>query len=335
MSYRQLTLDERYQIQFLVRHFSIARIARIMGRHRSTIARELARNSDENASQPYLARRAQKSAGQRRIEKGAACRKIQGALQELVELKLRLSWSPEQISGRLRRESSLTVSHETIYQHIMRDRSGLRYCLRFGGYKHHRFKQRRPGAGTNERKRGLDQRPIGANQRLELGHWERDLVVGADGGHACLLTLVDRRSRFTLVRRVESRSPIEVGAKTWAALRPYFYLNRSMTNDNGVEFEQYESLERRMGINVYFTQPSSPWQRGTVENTNGLLRQYVRKGSNFDALPVSVGKWLEDTLNFRPRKVLGFRTPYEVFNKEKLRLMNSQSQLGLEFSALT
>lgn len=338
MSYQQLTLDERYQIQALLKlKCSPADIARRLGRHRSTICRELLRNRAEwqGAANPYLAERAQRKTHERRVAKGAAQRKLQGELKELVEQKLRLSWSPEQISGRLRLERRMTLSHETIYQHVLRDsrqRGFLRYCLRFGGYKHHRFKKSKVGERTRARKNWIDQRPAAANKRRQLGHWERDCVLGTRGTSA-LLTVVDRKSRYTRIRHVRKLNTEHVAAATLAALRPHAAVSKTMTNDNGVEFQRDELLQQQLGIPIYFCEPSSPWQRGTIENTNGLIRQYVPKATNLDLLEQWVPNALEETINFRPRKVLGFRTPHEIFFSERVRLTTEPlMRLGLEFS---
>jgi len=181
MMHRQLTLEERYHIEVcFTEGLSQAEIARRLKRSASTISRELRRNEDP-VTKRYAAARAQKQASQRRVDKGERSRKIQGALQVLIEQKLKLSWSPEQISGRLQLEAGVSISHETIYQHVLRDtehRGWLRYCLRFGGYKHHRFKKSRMAARTHGRKRWLEQRPVEANERSEIGHWERDCIVG-------------------------------------------------------------------------------------------------------------------------------------------------------------
>jgi IS30 family transposase len=336
MSYRQLTLDERYQIQTWVRMgMSNAAIGRWLGRHPSTISRERHRNSDTSCVQPYTAARAHRRTRGRRVAKGIASRKVQGELQELVEQKLRLGWSPEQISGRLWLESKLAVSHETIYQHVIRDTQQqgiLRYCLRFGGYKQHRMKKSKHGARTRQRKNWIHERPATANRRAEVGHWERDCVLGKRG-EAALLTLVDRRSRYTLIRRVAKVDVEHVAAATVEALRPHRDLTRTMTNDNGTEFQRDESLQKQLGVPIYFTEPSSPWQRGSIENLNGLVRQYVPKQSDIGAFPDWTPRALEETLNFRPRKVLGFRTPHEVFYMASTALTGTEAmRLGLEFS---
>ena len=337
MSYQQLTLDERYQIQTLLKlKYSHSEIGRHLGRHRSTICRELRRNSDRTCVRPYLAKRAQRLAHGRRVAKGEASRKIRGHLKRLVEQKLRLSWSPEQISGRLRLERGIRISHETIYQHILRDtrqRGFLRYCLRFGGYKHHRFKKSKRAERTRLRKNWLDERPEAANERRELGHWERDCVLGKRGG-AALLTIIDRRARFTRIRRVAKVNAAEVAAATISALRPHRDLTKTVTNDNGVEFQKDDSLQKKLRVPIYFTAPSAPWQRGSVENANGLIRQYVPKGTDIRSLPDFATEALEETLNFRPRKILGFKTPHEVFFNQSVRLTGKALlRFGLEFSA--
>lgn len=338
MSHRQLTLEERYHIQaYLKAGDTQAMIAQRLSRSQSTISRELKRNSDPGCTVPYLAQRAGRRAAQRRIAKGESSRKIQGPLQALVEGKLQLGWSPEQISGRLRLELDIRLSHETIYQHVLQDsrkRGHLRYCLRFGGYKHHRFKKSRMAERTKARKNWLDERPVAANERTEIGHWERDCVLGAKGEGA-LLTIVDRKTRYTRIRRVSRVNENEVAEATIAALEPHRRVTKSVTNDNGVEFQRDESLQRKLGVPIFFTDPSSPWQRGSVENLNGLVRQYVPKGSAIGSLPAWTPQALEETLNFRPRKVLGFRTPHEQFYEETVRLMAGQSRmrLGLEFSS--
>jgi transposase, IS30 family len=340
MSYRQLTLDERYQISALrLRNFSPAEIARMLGRSRSTITRELRRNEvelqrDDGPAIRYQPIEADQRTRKRRVAKGIAARKIQGELREIVESKLRQAWSPEQISGRLRHEFARQVSTETIYQHVIRDaaeRDGtLRYCLRFGGYKQHRLRKSKRGP-RNARKRHIDDRPDAANERRELGNWERDCVLGTRGGSA-LLTMVDRKSRFSRVRHVAKVAVEHVAKATVDALRRLELA--TITNDNGNEFERALELEKTLGVRIYFCDPSSPWQRGSIENFNGLLRQFVPKHTNIDKLPSWAASTLEDTLNHRPRKTLGFHTPHEVFFNTRMKLMSPSVRFGLEFSDL-
>lgn len=341
MSYRQLTLDERYQIQALSKHgMRAGAIARQLGRHRATITRELARNSiyNEERARYYHADAAQRKTAQRRAQKGRSERKIQGELQELVEQKLRLAWSPEQVSGRLWREKRVHLSHETIYQHVIRDsrenQGMLRYCLRFGGYKHHRLRKSTHGERTQQRKLHIDDRPAAANERREVGHWERDCIVGTPGG-AALLTMVDRKSRYSRIRRVERLNSDEVADATLDALAGHRRVTKSLTNDNGQEFGRDALLSERLQRPIYFCTPSQPWERGSIENTNGLIRQFVPKRTAIEKLPRGVLAALEDTLNNRPRKTLGFRTPHEVFHDKETELMSGPLlRLGLEFSRL-
>jgi transposase, IS30 family len=348
-TYRQLSLDERYQIQAGVRlKQSAPEIAKALGRSPSTIYRELARNADPMfasdlvrrtlppASSKYNAQRAQGRATKRRVVKGEAQRKIVGELQTMVEMKLRLGWSPEQICGRLRDELDITLSHETIYQHILRDSKQLgfyRYCLRFGGYKHHRFKKSKMAERTRQRKNRIEDRPVEANQRTELGHWERDLLLGKRSG-SCLLTIEDRKSRYIRLRHIR-RPDVEVVADATMEALDGLPL-KTITNDNGIEFQRDESMQKRTGVKIYFCNPHSPYERGSVENTNGLIRQYFGKSYDFDSLPPWAPSAVEETLNFRPRKVLGFKTPHEVFNGTSIQLIKDPAMhFGLEFSRRT
>jgi len=339
--YEQLSLEERYQIYVGKKSgWSQAAIARFMARDPSTISREVRRNQYPHdvlgQGAHYRPQHAQTMALQRRIDKGRTARLIQGELKTLVEKKLCLGWSPEQITGRLWDELRISVSHETVYQHVLRDthenNGPLRYCLRFGGYQQHRFKKSKVGQRTRERKNWLDDRPAAANDRSELGHWERDCIVGKRDG-AVLLTMVDRRSRLIMVRHVERLDAKHVATATVDALKTQPGA-KTLTNDNGAEFGRDEALQKRINLPIYFCDPSSPWQRGSVENVNGLIRQYVAKGSSLDNLDSRVPRALEETLNFRPRKTLGYRTPYEVHFNQRVNLMSGPLlRLGLEFSS--
>jgi IS30 family transposase len=337
VSYQQLTLEERYQIYTLRKqHFSYAEIAREVGRHRTTIARELNRNVgvERSMCSGYMPTVANKLARQRRILSGALRWKIRGDLKQVIEEKLMQSWSPEQISGRMLRERGFTISAETIYQHVIRDdRTGglLRYGQRQGRQRHPRLTKLQTADRARARLRHIDNRPAAANDRTELGHWERDCIVGTRGKSA-LLVAVDRKSRFTKISRVDATTVKAVARETLRMLDGLPV--ESVTNDNGTEFNRATALEMKLGARVYVCDPSSPWQRGTIENTNGLIRQYVPKRTNFDDIRPSAATAIEETLNHRPRKVLGYRTPYEAFFDEESILMTKRKQLhfGLEFA---
>jgi transposase, IS30 family len=345
MARGQLTLDERYQISsMLQQRKSRAEIARCIDRDRSTITRELERNSivrvqDGQRIVYYDPKQAQFRAHERRVVKGAATRKIQDALRELVDGKLQLGWSPQQISARLRAEGLAAVSHETIYQHVIRNshehRGWLRHTLRFSGYKHRRLRKSKHAQRTRALRKHIDGRPAAANERSELGHWERDCVVSGKHGRKALLTIVDRKSRFACIALVEHNVDA-VASATVAALAEHADVTKTITNDNGSEFHRSSDLEDALGLPVYFCDPSSPWQRGSVENLNGLVRQYVPKGMNLDELPAWFPAALADTLNHRPRKVLGWKTPFEVWTGQSVKLMSGPLlRVGLEFTSAT
>lgn len=336
MGYKHLTQEDRYQIAALFSNgVCKAAIARTIGCHRSTIGRELRRNGALRVKGWfYTAARAQERTRQRRKDKGNASRKIQGELKELIELKLQLGWSPEQISGRLKLEQGRSLSHETIYQHVLRDcheaNGTMRYLLRFGGYKYRRFRKSRWARTT---KRCHKNRPTSALNRSRRGHWERDLML-TTRGDSCLLAVVDRHSRYSVFEWISGNTEEETRNATVRALEPFAALTRTITNDNGSEFKNPLALEHRLNKPVYYTDPSSPWQRGTVENTIGLARQYIPKGHNIPKKYRWVTQAIQDTLNFRPKKILGYRTPHEKFFQEKVKLLEgSLLQLGLKSSS--
>jgi IS30 family transposase len=336
VKYQQLTLEERYQIHALRKqHFSCADIGRKLSRHSTTISRELSRNGHSyGVVLEYTPNAAQKKARDRRIAAGKLRWKIADTLKQMVEDKIRQSWSPEQISARLSLEGRTTVSAETIYQHIMRDDAAggmLRYALRKRRRRHGRLTKTASAERARGRLRHIEHRPAEANKRSTPGHWERDCIVG-ERGKSALLVAVDRNSRLTRISRVSNTTADEVARHTLRMLDGLPV--KSITNDNGSEFAGATALERRIRAPIFFCDPSSPWQRGTVENTNGLVRQYVPKKMNIDELPSSFVTALEETLNHRPRKVLGYRTPYEVFFDEESSLMTNGPKLhfGLEFA---
>jgi len=329
--YHQLTREQRYQLEALLanRHRqSVA--ARLLGIDSSTLSRELARNSYVvDGVRRYHAREAQRRADQRRIDKGAASRKIRGSLQQLVETKLRIGWSPEQICGRLKSERGVRLSHETVYRHVIRDANDLgtlRYALRHGGYGYRRLRKTRyVRLPRSPRRRSISDRPAQVEQRRQIGHWERDLIHSKQTGPS-ILVMTERASRFTLLRWLDGVTMHGVADSTAAALEPFAVA--SMTNDNGSEFNSPDALEKRLDAPIYFTDPGAPWQRGTVENTNGLLRQYFRKRFRFAKGHSWLAPAMQHTLNTRPRKCLGYRTPHEVFFNQKLTLF---SRLWLHF----
>lgn len=312
-----LTQHQRIELSLLTRlGYSQRDAALVLGVSPSTVCRELARNKKPNGK--YHARVARLLTKARRLSANQRLRKLLGNtnLEQIVEAKLRLHWSPEQIAGRLRREGvALRVCAQTIYDWVYGFRSDLRQYLRSRkqGYRRTRAntlrKQQREALLA---KRRIDRRPAGVAGRTTYGHWEGDTVVSRQN-LARLGTLVERKSgylRAFLLPNGESNGFASYGA---AALQgvPSRYL-KTMTLDNGTEMQGYELLERLTRLRVFFAYPYHSWERGTNENTNGLLRQYFPKGSS-----LAVGQDRLDQavhlLNTRPRKRLGYRTPAEVF----------------------
>ena len=315
-SYHQLTQAQRYQISALrsLGH-TYQEIALVVRVHKSTISREIARNVSYRGYRPL---RAHVRALKRRRK---PVYRISATLWLQVEDLLKQEWSPEQISGRLKRESGVQVSHEWIYQHVFKDKRG-------GGilYKHLRcLRKRRKRVGTYDRRgklpntQSIDLRPAIVEQRRRLGDWEVDTILGKRKGQA-MVTLTERKSRFTLVSLVERQSSAEVRSQICRLLLPYKSLAHTITSDHGKEFAEHEQIAKTLDLSFYFAHPYSAWERGTNENTNGLLRQYFPKYSSFQDITEIHLETVMEKLNHRPRKTLGFRTPFEVFFNKSVAL---------------
>lgn len=308
----QLTAEERERLCLLqAQKKSQAEIARCLARSRSTISRELQRNQTEGG---YSAVAAQRLAQARRRQRALTPKMERDDTNEYVRHGLTQYWSPEQIAGRLGRDfpdqPQRHLSHQTIYTWI--DRSPCRE--HWQGFLRHRGRKR-----VEPEKRGrivgpvaIGDRPAVINQRRRYGDWEGDTVVsrGRRGG---VLTLVERRSRYTLLRKVRDlKAPTINSAAQQSMADVPDSLRRTMTFDNGKEFAGHESLAERLGLDIYFADPYAAWQRGTVENTNGLLRQFHPKGTDFTTVRPSTLAQDQNFLNNRPRKCLDYRTPAEV-----------------------
>jgi IS30 family transposase len=309
VTYTQITSVERHAIAALKQAgHSIPRIAEILGRHRTTIWRELAKNrrfdgcySPDRADQRVRTRRSVS----RRNEQFTAVDK------EFVRCLLEQKWSPEQIAGTLREAGLLRISHETIYRWVWGDKHA-------GGTLHTHLRQspkrRRKGYGAYDSrgrlagKRHISERPYEAEERLEPGHWEADTVMGK-GSKSCILTMVDRVTGYTLIGKLASRTKADFNRRMRELLRRTELPVKTITADNGTEFHGYEELEREFPIEFYFATPYHSWERGTNENTNGLIRQYLPKRLNMRTLSQATCDWIAGELNSRPRKRLGWKAP--------------------------
>jgi len=318
-----LSLEEREQIsRALAAGESYRAMGRALGRAASTISREVARHGGRTA---YRAVRADDVAW-RSARRPKACRlAARPRLRYLIATKLKLNWSPEQISGWLRTtypdEPELHVSHETIYRSLYVQARGV---LKKELMKHLRTRRvaRRARASTRKGQgRGrivdaisISARPAEVEDRAVPGHWEGDLLAG--GGNTHIATLVERTSRFTILIKVASKEPASVVPALIRQVRRLpTHVTRSLTWDRGTELAHHKRFTVATGVQVYFCDPSSPWQRGSNENTNGLLRQYFRTGANLANVTQRDLDRVAAQLNGRPRKTLAFRTPAEVFDE--------------------
>ena len=326
--YKHLTIVEREKLDhYRAEGKSITCIAELLGRNKSTISRELRRNTIEGE---YMPCKAQVQYQKRREVCKPAKRLEDSNLFSFVSDKfLKHQWSPEEIAGRLRQERGETViSYATIYRAI---RDGLldeaarkvdpyvskaKYKLRHRGKKRHT-------KGTEERRgkiiisNELETRPEEANSRSRIGDWEADTVAGIQGG-SCLVTLDDRKSRFLIARIVPSKSAKPVANAIIEALQGHTAY--TITPDRGKEFALHSKVTKELGVPFYFPKPHQPWQRGTNENNNGLLREYYPKGASFYGLTNENLQIVVDEINNRPRKCLGWQTPHEVYFNTVLHL---------------
>lgn len=313
MVYRQLTSEERYTLGALHKQgFSDADIARELGRHRSTVGRELKRNTCHYDG-AYRPEKAQERTNGRR-SRSRRNRRFNPHAFRLVEALLVERYSPEQAAGQLRLHGKLEISHETIYRHIWHDkrRGGLLY-LHLRGFPKLRRKRygRYDSRGRLTGKRMISERPALANLRAEIGHWEIDTVHG-HGTKDCIVTLVERVSGLVLIGKLRDRTAEALTERTIQLIRGCPLPFHTITADNGSEFHSYQDIELATGVVFYFANPHHSWERGTCENTNGLIRQYLPKRQSMAGVTQHQCISIAIRLNNRPRKRHGFRTPYEV-----------------------
>jgi transposase, IS30 family len=284
-----------------------AEIARQLDRHRSTISRELRRNCSRWDGHYRPSKAIEKTAG-RRSRSRRNHRFGKREFSQVVEL-LRQNWSPEQISGRLKRDGLLSISHETIDRYVWQDK------YRSGSLHRHlrcatKQRRKRYRSGRLAGKRHISERPASVEGRSQLGHWEIDTVMGSGDQH-CIVTLVERKSGYTLVGKLKARTKEEAARRTTWLIGQHAHLFRTITADNGTEFHSYADIEAATGVKFYFATPHHSWERGTNENTNGLIRQYLPKRASMKAVTQQQCSAIAELLNERPRKRLGYRTPRE------------------------
>jgi transposase, IS30 family len=312
--YLHLTCAQRCQIYALLKSgHSQAHIAVHIGVDRSTISRELARNG---GARGYRFQQAQEKASRRRREASRTPRKMTPQVVAVIEEKLtRQQWSPEQISGRLAKEGVAHISHESIYRHVWNDKKdggNLYLHLRHGGKKYNRRRGKSGGRGLIPDRVDIDQRPAVVATKSRIGDWEADTIIGARHRGA-ILSYVERKSKYTKLARLASATANAVFRASTRVLRPLADRIQTITYDNGKEFSSHADITIALQAKCYFAKPYHAWERGLNEHTNGLVRQYFPKGSDFSIITNSEITTVEDKLNFRPRKILGYQTPSEVF----------------------
>ena len=316
MSYTQLTQEQRYQIYALLKMgHNRTEIAEVIEAHKSTVSRELRRNCGLRGYRP---KQAHCKALNRQNHSQA---RIMPEIWQLIEAKLRLEWSPEQVSGWLHRHHIIQVSHEWIYQYILVDKQA-------GGdlYRHLRCqKKRRKRYGSYDRRGKLpnrvsiEERPTIVAKRQRIGDWEVDTIVGK-GHHQAIITLIERKSRFSLLSKVEQRTADQVSKALIDLLMPVSNHLHTLTADNGKEFAEHERVAHELHVDFYFAHPYTAWERGANENMNGLVRQYIPKKRNFESVTNPELIQIMKRLNHRPRKCLDFMSPSEVFFGQSVAL---------------
>ena len=313
MTYKHLSQAERYQIHALMKAgHDQSQIAKLLDRHKSTISRELSRNTGSRGYRPkqaceICANRAQNSRNAPTVEpwvREAAC-----AL-------LCIQWSPEQIA------SQLPISHETVYQHVYADKAQggtLWKHLRCQKQKRKRYASGRDRRGQIPNRRPLSERPLHIEARRQVGHWECDTVIGASHKGA-VVTMVERKSGYAVMTKVEKKTSELVSSAIVDKLQPLAARVKTLTFDNGKEFAGHAHIDQQLQSTAYFARPFASWERGSNENLNGLLRQYVPKKRAMSTVSDEEIRMIQNRLNNRPRKRLGFKTPAEVFHQSLKRV---------------
>jgi transposase, IS30 family len=315
MSYSHLSVSERFALyQYRTKdNLTLEAIALKMNRSKSTVSRELKRNSLDRGE--YLPDSAHLKMQTRRQQSKQKFMGIRFSSVEQVKQRLQQYHSPEQISGRLKREGLERISHETIYQMIYANYQGLgsyQKYLRQGQPKRRRRARVKLKRGMIPGRVGIEERPIIAEHKTEIGHWESDTVIGSNHS-GLLVTHVDKASKFLLAGLAHNKTVQQINQVTLALFAQIgSTFRKTMTFDNGKEFSGHQTLAETLGVSCFFANPYHSWERGLNEHTNGLLRQFFPKGTNFKIVKPEQLQRVVDLINHRPRKSLDYQTPYEV-----------------------
>jgi IS30 family transposase len=306
-----ISLEERIKIQTLNdKGCKVVEIANYIGRHKSSIYRELSKTGTDGQYDYRYAQELTSLNMIRNLNQGPATETI-----DIIENKiLTEQWSPEQISGWLNLHHNIAISHTWIYSHIDSDRKAggeLSNHLRHGKYT----SEPKEYKGKIPDRVSIEKRPEIINERSRLGDFEIDLIVGPKNRGA-ILSIIDRLSRYCILHKLSGKTASEIEASVIKALDDYNGEKHSITSDNGTEFTNHTAISKSLNIDYYFAHPYASYERGSIENLNGLIRQYIPKGTHFSDIEDGFVKNIEGKLNNRPRKVLGFMTPIE-YNEVK------------------
>jgi transposase, IS30 family len=328
MSYLQLTPEQRYKLEALlasptrIYQYEMAEILQV---NASTISREIKRNK-----RPRAGYQAVKAQAMTQARKRINTTKITGELENQIISKLKQEWSPEQISGQLALEAGCqTISHESIYKYVYRVQkkgSSLYEKLRRKRKKRRKRLKTADKRGKIQNKTMINERPSIINDKQRIGDWEGDTIIGKDHKGA-MLTLVERVTKTTLIFPLKSKSAKEVELKIQEVKKQTTIPFLSVTFDNGTEFTNHDIIAKNLETSVYFANPYHSWERGLNENTNGLIRQYIPKKTDFSLYSDEYVKTVQDKLNNRPRKKLGFLTPNQFWQNSQ----NCTSSLNSRF----
>ena len=308
--------------------FYQAEIADVLKVDKSTISRELRRNVGERGWRP-------KQAHEKCVTRRLACKNANKFSPEnwaQVEVLIRKKLSPEQVSSRMAMEETLKISHETIYMHVYNDKRAkgdLWLHLRSQKRNRKRYGSGQERRGTLKNRISIDERPKIIDLKERIGDWEGDTVIGKDHKGA-MVTLADRASRYTLATMLPSKHADGVTAAVKRLLSPHKLKRHTVTFDNGKEFAGHEEIAKDLKLDMYFAHPYHSWERGLNENTNGLLRQYFPKGTMFKTVTEEEVRAAVTALNHRPRKILGFKSPYEVFFNKTMRYAPSAKAVAFQ-----
>lgn len=320
MNYQQLTEHERYQIYSLNKiGMNKTAIGKQLNRHPSTIGREIKRNTGNRGYRP---KQAQRLSDERRVSAAKAI-KITDEIKSWIVKLLKQQLSPEQVAAYLMRHKQLSLHHETIYQIIYADKKAggtlyqqmrimsKKYRKRYGSYD---------SRGRIKNRISIDDRPSVVDDKSRIGDWEGDTVMGK-GRKSALLTLVERKTLYTMIFRLTGKDATLLAQRAIEGMTPLADKLLTITLDNGLEFARHELITDALGVEIYFAHPYSSWERGINENTNGLIRQYFPKGTDFTLVTDGQVQYVMDQLNNRPRKTRDYKSPSELFMGHRVDLL--------------